>query len=271
MKVSAFADLFFCLLLLSACSYSGEVDLSNKDTTELADLLKDPDQRIVKAAATELSTRGSAVIPVIPNLNDALDNPDPYIQIMVLLTLGNAGDQPETDISKIRSLLYDPSPDVAAAAANTLGKINDFESIGELQKITIKEKDYRIRIETIKSIISLGGSSQSVPIFIYVLENDSNQTVRKNAIEGLGEAESSAICAIPSLIENLDRNDMWFRAVSAEAIARISGNDELIDYRITDFGDGEEVQVVINIKNWWGRSGQHFNYPDCELLNDVLP
>jgi hypothetical protein len=77
-------------------------------------------------------------------------------------------------------------------------------------------------------------------------------------------AGKDAECAVPIIVQYLKDEDMWFRAASAEAIAHISGNDALIDNRVTDTADGKQVQVVTNINDWWSQSGQYHNYPSCQ-------
>ena len=251
-------------MLFSACTPGRQTDLRHKSISEVAALLKNPDRSVRLAAATELSKRGTAVATIISELNSALDDADPYVQVMVLYSLGNAGTQTGIDIRKIIDLLHNSSPDVASVAANTLAKINVSESLDDLQKVILEREDYRIRIESIKSIISLNGASQSVPIFVFVLENDRDRTVKQNAIKGLSVAGKDAECAVPILVQYLKDDDMWFRAASAEAIAHISGNDTLIDKSVIDTADGKQVQVVMNINDWWSHSGQYLNYPSCQ-------
>jgi len=89
-------------------------------TSTLVENLKHSDTRIVHRAIDALSVlRGAAV----PNLVDALTNPDPFVRMSAAQALGLIGEPAKDAVDSLANLLKDSHPLVREEAATTLGRI----------------------------------------------------------------------------------------------------------------------------------------------------
>jgi HEAT repeat protein len=266
--------LHFVLVLLTIIVFGCrgenlEIEINKSSEEQLVKYLSTSSNSDLRlAVAKELAGRKNYTIQILPEVIDALDDPNPLIREYLLLYLGNTGYKllDITTLNKLDSILLNDTSDVSIAAAKTIAKIGSLHSIPALNSTIQSRDDDGVRLEAMRAIISLGGAKQSILSFIIVLSNEDDLATKQLAVEGLAAAGQDAVCAIPILISYLDNEDLWFRTAVAKSIAEISGEDFEINNKLDEKGI---PKIITEIQMWWKASGQYKMYPACDALSSI--
>lgn len=185
------------------------VSVFGADVADLVKQLKDEDADARRAAAKALAEAGGDAKTAVPALVAALKDPDKFVRRFSAMALGEIGAEPKDALPGLKAALNDPKKEVQEAAAGAIGKMGP-DGVGALSAA--------------------------------VKDTAREPSVRRKAIEVLGQMGSSAKPAIPVLIEALKRGmannkkkgppdpaDM--RIEAAEALGNIasSSDKEVVD------------------------------------------
>jgi HEAT repeat protein len=191
----------------------------------LAPALKEPNEVNRGFAANTLGSYAQLVPGDVPELYDALSDPDPFVRRMVCESLPHGpGARPAVPIL-VRSL-GDLAPEVRRAAAWRLGSIGlaAEAALVDLRR-AIEDKEGMVRdaaSEAIRRIESRVKNFRTrlLPGAIEDLANP-DPKVRRGAAETLGDFGPHSAPAVPALIRGLDDRDASVRLASARALGVI--------------------------------------------------
>jgi HEAT repeat protein len=159
--------------------------------------------------------------PAVPDLAEALTNPNPDVRWNAAVVLGriDLGDQTVVAVRALIQALGDPS--VSYYAGEALGRIGSADAIGEMGVAlpaviaALKDPDPRVRASAATALGLMGSAAApAVPRLVAVLK-DTEGTVNYSAAEALGRIGPLAAAAVPDLIEAMGNPRVRYDAVLA--------------------------------------------------------
>lgn len=152
-----------------------------------------------------------------PYLLPKLKDPDPYIRLAIVETLGTLKDS-RARIPLTETLRKDTDFDVCKKAAWALGEMNDPKAIPDLLKIMNTEPNPVVR-KAISDALAKMKNPKSIPELVRML-NTGGWSLRISAIQLLGEIEDPR--AIPHLLPFLRAPEGNAIVVASEALGKIA-------------------------------------------------
>lgn len=197
--------------------------LGNLGQSEAAEVLlehlTEPDPSIRKAIARAL--RKIATDQAIFGLLELLRDLNPEVQITAARALGELGTQKA--VNPLIDELADDNPAVRQAAADALGRIGDRNAATALARLAAEDPSPEVRKTASQALHEL--SDRSVKSILHSLSpaNPGEVNEALNRLIDLGDA------AIPPLIELLNSENQFIRAISAEVLGAL-GKPVAIDH-----------------------------------------
>jgi HEAT repeat protein len=97
------------------------IDIGEPAVPALAGLLKDPEPRVRRAAASTLWGLGTRMGPAVPNLAETLRDPDAEVRLSAAMALESAGPHAGAAVPALVQALKDPEINVRLYACKALG------------------------------------------------------------------------------------------------------------------------------------------------------
>jgi HEAT repeat protein len=183
----------------------------------LLSALRDESIAVRRSAAGAVSRLQIDDDDAVPKLMVALDDEDDVVRQLAADGLGNQGERATAALPKLVEMLASPSAGVRRAVATALGKIGpDASIVLEALFGVTRDRDPSVRARVIWAL-GVAGSPRSAPFLIGGL-SDSNEEVRRMAIESLGRHKELAAEAVPRLAFALGDRDEEIRAQAAWAL-----------------------------------------------------
>jgi HEAT repeat protein len=204
-----------------------------RDWTFITRLLKEDDVRLRRSAMDFLELLGDQVQPALPEITQALRDPDSFVRWSAARTLRNVEpNRVSSDaVRALGQLVMDPDPDVSKAAAGTLEALGAAgpeaaEALGLVIANGDSENrswDADTRIAAMRALVSIGPERTAgiIPRLMTALA-DADPRIRRAAAETLGRYGSTAHSALPALRQALRDDDSEVRLNASEAILNIT-------------------------------------------------
>jgi HEAT repeat protein len=116
----------------------------------------------------------------------------------------------------LRAALFDPEPDVQAAAADSIGALHLTEAYEELEQLYHKTSEWLVRFSIVAALGELG-DTRAFPLLADALNSETDLVVTA-AIGSLGELGDAR--AVPLLIPYADNSDWQIRYRVAQALGQ---------------------------------------------------
>jgi HEAT repeat protein len=116
----------------------------------------------------------------------------------------------------LRAALFDPEPDVQAAAADSIGALHLTEAYEELEQLYHKTSEWLVRFSIVAALGELG-DTRAFPLLSDALNSETDLVVTA-AIGSLGELGDAR--AVPLLIPHADTSDWQIRYRVAQALGQ---------------------------------------------------
>ncbi|HEY7512095.1 MAG TPA: HEAT repeat domain-containing protein [Vicinamibacteria bacterium] len=97
------------------------IDVGEPAVPALAELLKDGEPRVRRAAASTLWGLGRRMGPAVPALAETLRDPDPEVRLSAAMALESAGEHAGAAVPALVAALKDPEANVRLYACKALG------------------------------------------------------------------------------------------------------------------------------------------------------
>lgn len=191
----------------------------------LAPALKEPNEVNRGFAANTLGRYAQLVLDDVPELYDALADPNPFVRRMVCESLPHRpGARPAVPI--LVRALGDVAPEVRHAAASRLGSIglNAEAALNDLRRV-IEDKEGMVRDAASEAVQQIESKAKDFRTNLLpgALEDlaSPDPDLRRSAAEMLGGFGPHSAQAVPALIRGLDDRDASVRLASAHALGLI--------------------------------------------------
>jgi HEAT repeat protein len=203
-----------------------------RDWRYITRLLKDDDERVRRGAIEFLEVLGEQVEPALPEITQALRDPNPFVRWTAARTLRNVPPAKvrHDAVRALAFMLMDSDQDVSKAAALTL------EALGKYAEDAVPELGHMIanadpanrawdpdnRLAAMRALAAIGPERTmvAIPKLIAALA-DQEERIRRLAAETLGLYGPAARSALPALWQALRDEDGEVRLHAAEAILSI--------------------------------------------------
>jgi HEAT repeat protein len=131
--------------------------------------------------------------------------------------MSSLGDQNLTESQRLlRAALFDPEPDVQAAAADSIGALHLTEAYEELEQLYHKTSEWLVRFSIVAALGELG-DTRAFPLLADALNSETDLVVTA-AIGSLGELGDDR--AVPLLIPHATNSDWQIRYRVAQALGQ---------------------------------------------------
>ncbi len=149
----------------------------------------------------------------VPDLLDALEDPDNPMRWRIIDLLGQLGDPGAIPV--LMATLDDPDSTLRYSAVVALGEIADPGTAGVIRDM-LSDEDSDVRYGAATALVTLK-DVDAIPDLLTALRDD-DQGVRGSASTALGAIGSAAV---PGLLEALKDSNPWTRALAARALGQI--------------------------------------------------
>lgn len=194
-----------------------------KDNRAIEPLIKSlddkvPEVRLVAARALGILGGDKAEEALIGKLNKS----SPELQKQIILALGNSGNKKAAGLNSKKATgalirkLRDKDPELRKCAAESLGKLEDPESVDPLFEC-LGDTNPEVRNAAAYSLGTLRAEKAIDALLGMLTEEDSE--LRITAVYALGNIGSRK--AVDALLKTLDDSNPWVRRYAAEALAKI--------------------------------------------------
>jgi len=198
----------------------GQVAYRGKTPKEWTRQLKAEDAFIRADAAEVLADMGEAASAVVPELTEALMDPEGRVRSGAIRALGNTGIEAKSAIPAIAKAVKDEYSGLKAV--ETLGKLGPIakEAVPQLMELlATPDSSYDIRYIKDAAVVTLGeigpDAKAALPLLLDELKGD-RQTAAMIALGKLKEPE-----AVPYFIAALDDQDWQARQAAAQALRSV--------------------------------------------------
>lgn len=181
---------------------------------DVTPLLKDPDDKIRRAAVEALSEL--KVEEAWRDIRPLLKDPSPIVRQTAAYAFAVIG--PDDVLPDLRALLTDPAPQARMGAVQALGRRNDQASAGEILRL-FEDADPTVRLAALTAIDTLVRKDMTADVVRRLKDPDEN--VRKLACSTL--LRFGAKEAVKDLSPVLEDPESWVRVRAMEAIAGLEG------------------------------------------------
>jgi HEAT repeat protein len=188
----------------------------------ISSLTSDPNQVVRYRAAFALAQMGKNAKSAIPNLIDALKDPERDVRFTAGVALEKVG---KDAVPSLIVALKDPNPVVSEEAAVALKEIGSDAKVAVPELVVLLDRPERyVRLN---ALTALGGISpnDAVPGLIVAFK-DPDKSIRLNALISLQEIGKEARAAIPEVLLALKDPDPVIRKISANALYYLLGNSD---------------------------------------------
>lgn len=188
------------------------------------DRLADPDASTRSKAAFALGRMGSKAKRALPVLLKMLNDQEPDVREMVLMSLGLIGPDVQT-LPLLMEILSNEGQDkmerqLAATAIGRIGPPGN-EAVSALTRaLDSNDPHFRLHAATALVRIEAGQAKKVLPMLIKALENE-NYTIRGLCINAIKEIGPQAVEAVPGLIKALESDTRVNRILAASALGAI--------------------------------------------------
>ncbi len=138
-----------------------------------------------------------------------------YAAVSQLASLG--GQNRSESLSLLKAALFDPEPDVQAAAADSIGGLHLTEAYDDLEKLYQRTPEWLVRFSIVAALGELG-DARGYDLLADALNSDSDLVITA-AIGSLGELGDDR--AVPLLIPYATSSDWQIRHRVAQALGQL--------------------------------------------------
>ena len=201
----------------------------------LMELLEEPNPRLKQRATGALGLVGAAAEPAVPALVKNLKSPDRDVRMLAADALGWIGKRPDLAVPALIEALKDSDIGVGIYAAESLGRFGDraTNAIPALLE-NFAARDYRIRQSAAVALSRISPETTAkevIPVLLRDLQ-DSRPNFRNSAMINLSQMHMLPDMLIPAFITALDDSDNtvrmnaihaldWFGAQSKAAVPKL--------------------------------------------------
>jgi HEAT repeat protein len=174
-------------------------------------------------AVEALETMGPAAGPAVPELIQALRDPNLLVRWAAARALGKIGpEQAAAAVGPLGRLLFDPDLDVDLAAATALERFGPLARGAVPQLVrALGASDEQKRLAVIRTLTSIGTDAAPAIPALAVALSDPETMVRRQAAELLGKFGSAAASAEPALRRAMADLEPEVRQAASAALLKI--------------------------------------------------
>ncbi len=203
-----------CACLLFSISQSAAAD----DVAKLIKDLENPDINVRAKALNELARKGPAAAEAVPALSKLMllgDDETQWQTARVLATIGSAADAAVPSLVKG---LKDKDPLVRGYSVYALGEIGAQVAVPEMVKLAVEETNRTVRREALEALKKLDAPEEvTLPLFVKALEAAEPAAVM-SAVEGLAEAGKDVVPRLKNALKH--ENACYWACVVLGAIGK---------------------------------------------------